>query len=244
MKGCDGVCGSGKADVGCGCGIAKTADGCCPGQVKGCDGVCGSGKADVGCGCGIAKTADGCCPGEVKGCDGVCGSGKTDVGCGCGITKTAEGCCPGEVKGCDGVCGSGKVDVGCGCGENCSKTPTCCNINHVYDGCPLPCQTCCRKSGDACYKKNSVSGTCSYGSGATGHRYNTKDKIDNKNGSRVCYNNGKYYGLQDCWTRTKKGDMYTYKNLRTKETKEKAIGTKVPPKAGSTCYLDPDKDWK
>ena len=71
-------------DVGCGCNITKTSEGCCPGQVKGCDGVCGSGKVDVGCGCGVDKTSEGCCPGQVKGCDGVCGSGKVDAGCGCG----------------------------------------------------------------------------------------------------------------------------------------------------------------
>lgn len=32
--GCDGVAFSGKTDVGCGCGVAKKADGCCPGLFK------------------------------------------------------------------------------------------------------------------------------------------------------------------------------------------------------------------
>jgi hypothetical protein len=148
-KGCDGICGSGKLNLGCGCGVDggsddgggvsccdadKNGQGCCGQRAKGCDGVCGSGKKLDDCG-----NCDG--GGRAKGCDGICNSGKQLDSCGdCGGGDRAKGCdgvcdsgrikddcgvCGGgnADKGCDNVCNSGSKDLGCGCGvtecQNC-----------------------------------------------------------------------------------------------------------------------------
>lgn len=117
-------------DAGCGCGVAKTSAGCCPGQTDyGCGcGVglvngCCPGRANVGCGCGVGKDANGCCP------------GLSNVGCGCGVSKNAQGCCPGQ------------NDTGCGCGK---PGPVCGRCGGKLTVCGDCSTTCCH----AAYNNN------------------------------------------------------------------------------------------